>query len=136
MDNYSRQQLPLTNDFLTNVDHDGQLVDLDLLRSKLASANLRISGQLQTIRSLEVQLGEAILSLKQSETVVSESKLRIQALERREKNSYLRGNTHEETTDKVTASGGTSDRAYNQARGIYIPQQILERDAIRKLKVG
>jgi hypothetical protein len=114
------------SEFVSDVGLDGQLVDLDLLRAKLTSANLRISGQLQTIRSLEVQLGEANIALKQNKATISESRLRIQALERREKNSYLRGSAHEEITDHAASSN---------TRGLCVPQQIIERDAIRKLKV-
>jgi hypothetical protein len=102
-------------------------VDPESLKEKLATAKLRMSGQLQTIRNLEVELGETKFALKQSQSELCDCKSRLNALERREKNALLRG-----------SSAAEISRAYapKPQSGLCIPPQTAERSAIRKLKVN
>lgn len=86
------------------------------MHEKMRTYRLRLSGQLQTIRSLEVKLGEVELELRTKDTALAETRVRLQALERREKNSFLRGIVSDESVPAL------------------IPPATKERDAIRKLK--
>lgn len=90
--------------------------DTSSMREKIRTYRLRLAGQLQTIRSLEVKLGEAELDLRAKDASLNETRQRLQALERREKNSFLRGVASDEPEPAL------------------IPLATRERDAIRKLK--
>lgn len=100
------------------------------LRKKVAKEKLRIAGQLQTIRTLEVKLTQAEQGIKERDHEIATLRNKLLQAEKREQ--ALGGRTMPSTTPTAVT------RVYSNAvtaKPSTSPSKVEEREAIRKLKV-
>jgi hypothetical protein len=100
------------------------------LKKKVAREKLRIAGQLQTIRTLEVKLSQAEHGVKERDLEISSLRSKLQQAEKRE--LALGGRPIPSTIPAAVA------RVYSNPvtpKLSTTPSKVEEREAIRKLKV-
>jgi hypothetical protein len=100
------------------------------LRKKVAKEKLRIAGQLQTIRTLEVKLSQAEHGVKERDLEISSLRSKLQQAEKRE--LALGGRPIPSTVPAAVTRIYCNPVAPKLST---TPNKVEEREAIRKLKV-